>query len=97
MKMTYSTSDQISTVLERIRRDKVLTRFLNPSLSQSCDSRDENFSFPEFRRDSKNFSPYGNLPIYTVFPFKADFKLKHQSVQNQISGTDNDFASDSQF
>ena len=30
-------------------------------------------------------------------PFKAHFKL-HQSVQNQISGgTDNDFASDSQF
>jgi len=95
--MTYSTSDQISTVLERIRRDKVLTRFFYPSLSQSCDSRDENFSFPEFRRNSKNFSPHGNLPIYTVFPFKAHFKL-HQSVQNQISGgTDNDFASDSQF
>ena len=30
------------------------------------------------------------VPIYTVFRFKAHFKLD-QSVQNQISGTDNDF------
>ena len=34
--------------------------------------------------------------MYRVFTLKVYFKL-HQSVQNQISGTDNNFVSDSQF